>query len=36
MIWKGAVLLLIFLAGVAAGVVVTALAVRNGMEDHKE
>ena len=36
MIWKAAALLLIFLVGVAAGVVVTALAVRNGMEDHKE
>lgn len=36
MIWKAVTLLLIFLVGVAAGVVVTALAARNGMEDHKE
>lgn len=31
-----AALILVFLAGLAAGVIVTALAARNGMEDHKE
>lgn len=38
MMWAeaAAALILAFLAGLAAGVIITALAARNGMEDHKE